>query len=138
MTTLHETDFSAWLQGQMDCIRHRKFDQLDIQNLLEEMEDLGGSYKDAIESHLTNLIMHMLKDKYQPDMSCNSWNASISNARSCIRRIIRKNPSLKNYPRSVFNECYASSIKDAIKESGLKPGIFPAHCPWTLSQVLGE
>jgi hypothetical protein len=138
MTTLHETDFSAWLQSQIDCIRRRDFEYLDIINLLEEMEDLGGSFKDALESHLTNLIMHLLKDKYQPDMSCNSWNASIANARTCIKRIIRKNPSLKNYPDSVLRECYSTSMKAAIKESGLKSGVFPSQCPWTMHEILGK
>ena len=79
MTTLHEKDFTAWLQSQMDCIKRKDFAHLDIENLLEEMEDLGGSFKSALESHVINIILHMLKDKYQPDMSCKSWSASIAN-----------------------------------------------------------
>jgi len=136
MTTLHETDYMAWLQTQMDCIRRRDFERLDIINLLEEMEEMGGSFKDAIESHLTNLIMHMLKTEYQPEMSCNSWNASITNARVAIKRIIRKNPSLKKYPEEVMESCYQDSINGASRDTGISVKMFAKECPWALNEIL--
>lgn len=138
MSTLYETDFSAWLLEQMEYIRKRDFAHLDIEHLLEEMEEMGGSYKDAIDSHLTNLMLHMLKTEHQPDMRCNSWSASIVNARVAIQRISRKNPSLKKYPQEIMDSCYQDAVKGASKESGIAINIFPKECPWTLKEILGE
>jgi hypothetical protein len=34
----YEEDFAAWLQAQADLLRERRFDELDIPNLVEEVE----------------------------------------------------------------------------------------------------
>lgn len=138
MTTNYETDFDKWLSEQMIFLKKKDYDHLDIEHILEEMEDLGSSNKNAIESHLIVILLHMLKQKYQPDMNCNSWNASIAGARASIRKIIRRNPSLKNYPQSVVDECYEDARDGAPKESGVKSNTFPKTLPWNLKEILGE
>lgn len=138
MNKLYETDFNAWVHDQIEFLKKKDFDHLDILHLLEEMEEMGNSNRSAIESHLTNIFLHMLKVKYQPDMTCNSWNASITNSRLAIKRIIRRNPSLKRYPQEVFGECYQDAKEGAAKESGIKKTNFSKDCPWSLNEVLGN
>lgn len=137
MSLAYESDFNFWIEEQTKLLKEHRFDELDIEHLIEEMEDLGGSYKDSLESHLRNVIIHMLKTKYQPEMSCNSWSSSTANARASIKKIIRKNPSLKKYPQEVLEEAYEEGREVAIKESGLNENVFPIECPWTLEEILG-
>ncbi len=43
-------------------------------SLIEEIEDMGRSERKAVRSNLRILlIMHLLKDKYQPEKRTNSW-----------------------------------------------------------------
>ena len=64
--------------------KKRAANALDWDNLAEEIESLGTSNIDQIESRLENLILHVLKWKYQPDMQCGSWRGSIFEARSAF------------------------------------------------------
>lgn len=138
MSCLYEKDFTAWSHEQAIHLQNKDFENLDIEHLIQEMGEMGSSFKDAIESHLDNLILHMLKVENQPEMRCNSWNASITNARNSIKRIIRKNPSLKKYPSEVLESCYQEAIKGASHETGIALKFFNKECPWTLNEILGD
>ena len=41
-------------------------DKVDLEHLVEEIESLGSEQEHAVESHLANLLLHMLKCRYQP------------------------------------------------------------------------
>ena len=61
----YEKDFFAWTEKQVQLLKNKDFEKLDIENLVEEIETLGRSEKRVIKSHLINLLMHMLKINYQ-------------------------------------------------------------------------
>jgi hypothetical protein len=138
--SLYDKDFNAWLHDQIHMLRTKDFAHLDIENLLEEMETLGNSNPEALESHLIIIMLHMLKQKYQPSHSSKSWNDSIINAKVQIDRILEKNPSLKNYLKNekVFNDCYRSARRYASKETKIELRKLDEECPWTLKEILGE
>lgn len=72
----YESDLYEWTREQADALRRRAANELDWDNLAEEIESLGTSNQDQIESRLENLILHLLKWKYQPD-----GNAGVGAAR---------------------------------------------------------
>ena len=41
MHSLYDTDFYAWTQEQVNLLRKRQWNQLDLPNLIEEVESLG-------------------------------------------------------------------------------------------------
>lgn len=127
MNTLYEVDFSAWLNAQICLLRSKQFDQVDLEHLLGEMEDLGNSYKEAIESHLTIILIHMLKQ---------SPSDSINDGRVQIEKKIQRHPSLKNYPKKVFHESYEDARRHASRQTGIDLRKFPKECPWPLEEVL--
>lgn len=53
----------------------------------------------AFESHLQNVLMHLLKWQFQPMLQSGSRRASIDNARVALQKLLRDNPSFK--PRLV-------------------------------------
>jgi hypothetical protein len=138
MKSLYETDFTAWLDTQVEALKRKDFAHLDIEHLLEEMETLGGSEKSAIESHLTIIMMHMIKQHIQSERSGKSWNDSIVNARVQIAMIIEKNPSLHSYPREVFPKCYQRALKEAARQMKVETRQISGVAPWSLSEVLGS
>lgn len=138
MEPLYESDFNEWLDTQIKLIKSKDFEKLDIEHLIEEMEDLGDSFKEAIESHLTIILMHKLKQLLQPERDGKSWNSSIIEGKFQIEKKVQRHPSLKNYPRKVFLECYEDARRVASRETGLDLRKFPKECPWSLEEVLGE
>jgi hypothetical protein len=63
---LYDLDYAAWSKCQAELLRQGKLSELDIRNLIEELEGLGSSIRDAIESYLIALLTHLLKWQYQP------------------------------------------------------------------------
>ncbi len=136
LKTVYEQDYQLWLDGTIENLKHRNFDNLDIDLLIEEIEEMGGSLKDALENNLIVILAHLLKWKYQPEKRLGSWKASIKENRRRVNKSIQKHPSLKNYYESIFSESYSPAVDWAIEETGLSPDIFPGKCPFTPEQVL--
>ena len=134
----HESDFHQWSQTQAEVLRKKEFAKLDIENLIEELQDLGMSEESKLESHLNNLIMHMLKAKYQPNMHTRSWDLSIKESKQRAKRVLKKNPSLKCKLDEIIEEAYSTAEIRAARETGLDEEIFPEKCPWNLKEIFPD
>ena len=131
----YKKDFYKWTRDQILHLEKQEFSKLDITHLIEEIESLGNSEKNALESYMTVLFLHMLKMKYQPVMRCNSWENSVENAKFRIKRLIQKNPSLKNSVPEFLPDAYYSARLQASSETGLNKNTFPKECPWTIHEL---
>jgi len=132
----YESDLYEWTKEQADALRRRASNALDWDHLAEEIESLGTSNLDQIESRLENLIVHLLKWKYQPELQCGSWRGSILEARHRIARLIKKNPSLSAYPGEYLPEADPVARRRALAETGLLR--LPETCPWTIDEILSD
>ena len=135
---LYEQDYYQWLTQTAKLLKEKKFTQLDLENLIEEIESLGKSEKRAIESNLIVVILHLLKWRYQPQKHSNSWKSSIREHRRRIQRLLTDSPSLKNYLAEIFATCYLAAKKQASDETGLSVVAFPEECPFSLTESLNE
>jgi hypothetical protein len=134
--TPYEADYAQWCVEQGALLRAGRLDVLDRENLAEEIESLGRSQEDEIESRLNVLLLHLLKWKYQPEGRTGSWEGSIVEQRSRLLRRLTKSPSLKAHPASVLADEYVSARLKASGETGLPRALFPEVCPFTIQQVL--
>lgn len=132
------TDYCLWSKTQADLLRKGDFSHMDIDNLIEEIESLGRSEKRALRSHLTNILLHLLKKKYQPEKWTRSWDLSIVNSTNEAKSIIEENPSLKMYAQEIFTKAFKNAVDNAIAETGLEKSVFPENCPLTLEKLLKE
>ena len=66
-TDLYETDFVAWTREQAAELRRlrdaRINSRLDLEQLAEEIEDLGKEQRAAVRSQVQRIIEHLLKDR---------------------------------------------------------------------------
>ena len=139
-TTIYETDFYLWTQQQAALLRQGEFNRvdLDLVNIAEEIESMGNSQKNAVQSHLFNVLMHLLKWRYQPERRGTSWELSVDNGRNAIERLLENNPSLiPQLPAFIVVEHHRAR-KRAAKETGLLLTTFPEECPFTLEQITGD
>ncbi|MEL6582128.1 MAG: DUF29 domain-containing protein [Cyanobacteria bacterium J06621_12] len=111
---LHERDFNLWIEEIKAKIKSRDFEGMDWESLIDEIDDMGASQKRALDSYMQRLIEHILKLKYwqsEVENCRNGWMAEVSNFRSRINRILKKNPSLKNYLASEYKDIYQDAAK---------------------------
>ncbi len=139
--SLYETDFVKWAEEQATLLTERRFDLLDLEHLIEEVDDLAGRHRDALESDLRVILIHLLKLAYtkgsrDPERA---WKRSAENARDEIQFLFEDYPSLRNYIAPLSVRAYRKAVVKAHKELrdyGDDHEPFPADCPWTLDEVL--
>ena len=111
---LYEADFVAWSERQAALIRQRRFDELDLENIAEEIEDLGKSRRDQLETRMSRLIEHLLKldvsRLYDPRRQ---WILSVNEHRRRIDKLLAKNPSLRATLPDVFADEWKSGAEMA-------------------------
>lgn len=135
---LYDQDYYLWLSNTAKLLKTKRFAQLDLENLIEEIESLGKSEKRAITSNLIIIILHLLKWRYQPEKRSNSWKSSIREHRRRIQRLLTDSPSLKNYLPEILTDCYLAAKKQASDETGLSMIAFPEESPFSLTECLEE
>lgn len=136
ITSLYEQDFYLWLQTNINLLKEGKLAEIDLENLLEELESMGKSDKNALKSNLKILLMHLLKYKYQPEKRTNSWRYTIIEHRQRLRDTFKTSPSLYRFFEEIFNESYQDARELAAAETGLSIKIFPPESPFTVEEVL--
>jgi hypothetical protein len=133
---LYEQDYHHWLETTAQQLRDGNLAALDIQNLLEEIEDLGRSERRSIYSNLKILLLHLLKYAYQPSMRSNSWLGSIVEHRQRINKAFKDSPSLQPYYAEIFVEAYGDARELAAVETGMAIDAFPIDCPFSPEMIL--
>jgi hypothetical protein len=133
---LYEIDYYAWTQRQVELIKKRRWEELDLDNLLEELEEMGKSSKSALESRLEILFMHLLKWQFQSENRSNSWKASILEQRQKLEKLLKENPSLKLKLADIVYDVYEDARISASKETNLPLNAFPEVMPFTYEQAM--
>ena len=105
--------------AQGALIRAGRIDEVDWQNVAEEIETMGRNEYGAFESHLMQVILHMLKWDVQPERRSRSWYVSIGTHRISALKGLRKNPGFK----TCIDEIVADALDDARRYAALETGI---------------
>ena len=138
MNKSYLSDFNLWINQTTQLLQERRWDEIDLEPLIEEIKDLGKSERRAIASQLTRLLLHLLKWEYQPQRRSDSWLDSITDARTQIELAIADSPSLKNYPLEELEASYQRARPQAAKQTNTEISIFPNTCPYSGQLVLAE
>lgn len=138
---LYEIDILDWSEHQADLLRrlasHQiNSDQLDWPNIIEEVESVGREQLHAVESLLTQALLHMLKAQAWPTSSAvPGWLAEARLFRRQARR--RFTPSMRQ--RLDLSGLYADALAGLPNSiDGQPPEKLPATCAVTLDGLFGE
>jgi hypothetical protein len=133
----YDTDFYGWTQAQAAALRAHESKTLDWDHLAEEIESLGQRDRDAIESQLVRLLLHLLKLSYDPaTRPRRGWRVTVADARERVARKARG--SLQDYPADYLPTAYRYARRKAALATARPLADFPEACPWTIDQVREE
>jgi hypothetical protein len=89
---------------------------------------------------MDRLLMHLVKQRVQPERDGRSWRDSILDARRELRYKLADSPSLRRFLERRIQKIYRQAVRDALIETGLEDKAdsldIPAECPWSLDQLL--
>jgi Domain of unknown function DUF29 len=139
---LYEEDFFVWSQKQASLLRARRFDELDLENLIEEVEDLGGALERSVRSRARTVMEHLLKLQHSPAKDPRlGWRETIRTQRSELLNDLT--PSLRRHLADSLSDVYERARHDAegsLRDHGehAAADALPATCPYTLDQITGD
>jgi hypothetical protein len=133
---LYDRDFYTWAVEQGSLLRSRRFSELDLENLIDEVEALARGEVSELDNRYATLLLHLLKWQFQPDQRSNSWSAAIRRSRIRIEKILDRSPGLKPRRQELYEDAYPEAREGAAAEANLPSEHFPAHNPYTLEQAM--
>ncbi len=140
----YDDDFYAWTQYQAEVLRSMRTrdNRFDREHVAEEIEDLGKSERDAVESQISRIIEHFLKLANSPAAPPRyGWMGSVSDARRILRKKIT--PTLRRQAEQKLAELYEDgreAAELALHDHGEHgaAAALPSSCPYTLEQLLAR
>jgi hypothetical protein len=140
---LYEQDLYAWTHEQAARLREGAWHELDLEHLIEEIEDVGHSQRDALASHLVILLTHLLKLAIAARLlphdlarAERGWRGSCRAQRLQIAKRLRRNPSLRTVVPEECTDAYEIARVEAAIALDVDEVTLPPVCPWTPEQVL--
>ncbi|WP_102958939.1 DUF29 domain-containing protein [Mangrovicella endophytica] len=134
----HDTDFYTWTQDQAALLRAlpRSSNRLDIENLAEEIEDLGRAEIKEVSSLLRQTLVHLVKIAFDPDApSVAHWVGEASGFQGDAMLVY--SPGLRQ--RLDLPKIWSVARRNAtdlLAEYGIVVPQLPEDCPLTLDQLL--
>ena len=76
-------EFYVWAERQAALFRAGRFDELDLDNVIEEVEDLGAALKRSALNKARVVVEHLLELQHSPTRDPrHSWEATVLEHRS--------------------------------------------------------
>ncbi|WP_035989524.1 DUF29 domain-containing protein [Leptolyngbya sp. KIOST-1] len=137
--SLYDTDFLLWIETTANLLKNRRFENLDLDNLIEEIESLGRRDKRAVLSYLTRLCEHLLKIKYwdaERQTCLRGWTIEVNNFRKEIYRLLKDSPSLRQHLLENFQFEYQDARDNVLIASDMASNLIPKEPVFSLEQAL--
>lgn len=137
--SLYEDDFYAWTQRQAELLRRLPppaGNELDLENIAEEIEDLGRSDLRAAWSLCQHIIEHFLKLEYSwLEEPADHWRDEIVEWRLQLEQILTRSIEAKLDLPPLYRAALRLVRRLERDVPGLMSGL-PQTCPYTLEQIV--
>jgi hypothetical protein len=139
---LYREDFYVWAQRQAALLRARRFEDLDLEHLVEEVAELGDTKLSAVLNNARVVMEHLLKLQHSPATDPrNGWRATVREHRNRVE--IDLTPRLRQILQEEMPRIYEIARKTAaesMQDHGepAAADALPETCPYTFEQITGD
>lgn len=138
-SNLYDTDLVNWAEATAQLLKQKRFAEIDLENLIEEVENIAKKEKREIRSLLRNLLTCFLKWQFNAnDFTRTSLIREISSCRYNIQLLLADSPSLQKAFENSLLDCYKKAKKNVARETGLNINIFPETCVYGSEEILSD
>ncbi len=131
----YAADYAAWVEVQLALMHAGRWEDVDAENLIEEVRDLGLSEFKSFVSAIEIVLVHMLKWDHQAERRSRSWTGSIREHRRRIARALKRNPSYSSRLEEAIEEAYDVATAMAERQIGIDFSTFPETCPYSWKEI---
>jgi hypothetical protein len=135
---LYEEDFTLWAERQGALLRERRFEELDLDHLIEEVEASARKDRREVESRAELILIHVLKLAYSPAPEPRrGWVRTILTQRRALGRMLTA--TLRDHLQDQLVELYAQARRMVAIEretAAIEPEVLPAKCPYAIDEIL--
>src|SRR5215469_2349795 len=140
----YDDDFYAWTQYQAEVLRTMAVadNRFDRENVVEEIETLGRSERDAVRSQVRRIIEHLLKLTHSPaEPPRVDWMETIDDARETLSD--KFTATLRLDAEASLEKLYAEGRRRAargLRRHGEMEAAerLPLTCPYSLDDICRE
>jgi Domain of unknown function DUF29 len=138
--SLYERDFAAWLDLQVAALRERRFADLDLDNLIEEVESIRRAEARSVEHHARVVVAQLLQLAHSTlgdPRRC--WKATADSHRRELDS--RLTQTLRRELEARLEQVYAQArdmSATVLESEGTDDRWLPSKCPYTLLEILEE
>jgi hypothetical protein len=139
---LYKQDFYAWSKAQAELLRGRRFSELDLEHLIEEVDDLGESLYRSARSRIRTIIEHLLKLQHSTSRDPRAgWRSTVLTQRDDLGDDLT--PTLRRRAADALPELFDQARKRAdtsLRDHGesVAADALPGTCPYTLDQITSD
>ena len=139
---IYGQDFYAWSRRQAELLRARRFSDLDLARLAEEVEDLGETVYRSVRSRVRTILEHLLKLEHSAaDEPKRGWRETVRTQRADLDEDLTA--ALLPLIEAGLPRFYGKARRDAaaaLRDDGepAAANALPESCPYTLDQIVGE
>jgi hypothetical protein len=141
MKPKHDEDFYGWAMAEAQLLKQGKFNEADMDKIIEEIETLGRSNKRELVNRLGVLIAHLMKWQYKDHMEASywkSWKGTIIRQRIDLSDLLEENPSLKSQVKEAMPKAYKYALAIIEEETPLNLKTLPSECPYNFEQLMDD
>ena len=134
----YNEDFFAWALEQMQFLRERRVDLLDIEHLTDEIKKVTQTRLRAFVDRMMKLLVHLFSWQYLPTERTDGLKAMIEAERSAVLSGLKESPSLKGVTDDPddYQRLWNCALSQVTTES--QRDYFPDECPWSIDDVLSR
>ena len=139
---LYDEDFYVWTEAQAALLRERRFEALDLANLIEEVEALGRAERSKVLNNASVVVEHLLKLQHSPAQDPRrGWAESILEHRTRLE--IELTPRLRQILAEELPRVYALTRRATERKLRLygedaAADALPTTCAYTVEQITGD
>jgi len=121
-------DFVKWLQGQLKAFRARRFEELDVEVLGDELESVVGRYRHEVYDRAERLIPILMRREHV----YGDWD-DLRFEWDVLCGALKESPSLAKTAPAQIKRAYRLARLTAELQC---EGGWPATCPWRTLEAL--
>lgn len=130
--TDYNTDYYKWIQEQIELLQQKRFDEVDLDNVIEELADNARMDWVNLVNATRKLIVNLLKWEYLIDERNRNIVYEIIKCRDDIDDVISNSPSLLvngDKLQNVYNS--AKHLFNIVEKEAM-----PDECKYTWNQLV--
>jgi sugar-specific transcriptional regulator TrmB len=147
LSKLYEEDYPLWVEKNLELLRNKRYEEVDWEHLLEEIEDMGRSDLKECISHLAVVLEDMYKwDHYRNltkggEKGGEGWKRSIKNGRNEIEVLLEDYPSLRKKLPLEIEKAWRRAKVRIVRSLGMmgkdiEIKDLPERCPYSYKEAM--